>query len=136
MGITNATARWTGEKIYFTGIDQKGNEIALGGKDFSPSHLLLLGLAGCTGMDVVSILQKKRQDIRDVEVQVIGHNPDEYPKPFTDIEVKYIVTGNNLDPKAVERAIHLSESKYCIVSQSLQESVNINTTYEVQQAAD
>ena len=73
------------------------------------------------------------QDIKDVEVQVIGHNPDQYPKPFTDIEIKYIVKGNNLDPKAVERAIHLSESKYCIVSQSLQETVKINTTYEVRE---
>jgi putative redox protein len=87
-------------------------------------------------MDVVSILQKKRQDIKGVEVQVTGHNPDEYPKPFTDIEVKYIVKGNNLDPKAVERAIQLSESKYCIVSQSLQETVKINTTYEVREAQD
>ncbi len=132
MGTTNATARWTGEKLYFTGIDQKGNEIALGGRNISPSHLVLLGLAGCTGMDVVSILQKKRQDIVDVEVQVTGYNSDEYPKPYTDIDVKYIIKGNNLDPKAVERAIFLSESKYCIVSQSLMEPVKINTSYEIQ----
>jgi putative redox protein len=133
MGVTTATARWTGEKIYFTGIDQKGNEIALGGKDFSPSHLVLLGLAGCTGMDVVSILQKKRQDIQDVEIQIIGHNPDQYPKPFTNIEVKYIVKGNNLDPNAVSRAIDLSESKYCVVSQSLQEKVNVTTSFEIKE---
>jgi putative redox protein len=133
MGVTNATARWTGEKLYFTGIDQKGNEMALGGKDFSPSHLVLLGLAGCTGMDVVSILQKKRQEITDVEVQVIGHNPDQYPKPFTNVEVKYIVKGKGLDPKSVARAIDLSESKYCVVSQSLQEQVEVTTSFEIQE---
>jgi putative redox protein len=104
----------------------------MGGDNISPSQMLLLGLAGCTGMDVVSILQKKRQAVRDVQVQIAAHQPDEYPRPYHTIEIKYIVRGDNIDPKAVERAIALSEEKYCIVSQTLQREVEIKTSFEVE----
>jgi putative redox protein len=132
MGTVNASARWTGEKLNFIGVSYKGHQIPMGGENISPSQMLLLGLAGCTGMDVVSILQKKRQAIRDVEVQITAHQPDEYPKPYHTIEIKYIVKGDNIDPNAVERAIELSEEKYCIVSQSLQNEVKIETSFEVE----
>jgi putative redox protein len=132
MGITNVSARWTGEALNFIGSDTKGNQFPMGGSNVSPSQMLLLGLAGCTGMDVVSILQKKRQDIADVEVQITGHQPDEYPKPYQQIEVKFIVKGDNIDPQAVARAIQLSEQKYCIVSQSLQQEVKISTSFETE----
>lgn len=131
MGVTNVSASWTGEKLNFLGQDTKGNQIPMGGSDVSPSQMMLLGLAGCTGMDVVSILQKKRQVVSGVEVQVTGYNPDEYPKPYQVIELKFIVKGENLDPKAVERAIDLSESKYCVVGQTLQNKVEIKTSFEV-----
>jgi putative redox protein len=111
MGITNVSARWTGEALNFIGSDTKGNQFPMGGSNVSPSQMLLLGLAGCTGMDVVSILQKKRQDIADVEVQITGHQPDEYPKPYQQIEVKFIVKG---------------------VSQSLQQEVKISTSFETE----
>jgi putative redox protein len=83
-------------------------------------------------MDVVSILQKKRQNITAVNVEVIGHNPDNYPKPYQVIELKFTVKGENVDPKAVERAIELSETKYCLVGQSLQNEVEIKTTFEIE----
>ena len=132
MGTTNVSARWTGEALNYVGTDTKGNQIPMGGSNVSPSQMLLLGLAGCTGMDVVSILQKKRQNVIDVEVQITGHQPDDYPKPYQKIEVKFIVKGDNVDPKAVARAIQLSEEKYCIVSQSLQQAMEITTSFEVE----
>jgi putative redox protein len=93
--------------------------------------MLLLGLAGCTGMDVVSILQKMRQVVTGVEIEVTGYQPDDYPKPYHTVEVKYIITGDNLDSQAVERAIDLSVEKYCIVSQTLQQKVALQVSFEV-----
>ncbi len=132
MGTTQVSARWTGEKLNYVGTDTKSNQIPMGGGDPSPSQMMLMGLAGCTGMDVVSVLQKKRQNITGVEVQVIGHNPDEYPKPYQVIELKFIVKGDNVDPKAVARAIQLSEDKYCIVGQTLQNKAEIKTSFEIE----
>ena len=131
MGITNVSARWTGEKLNFVGKDSKDNEVPMGGSNPSPSQMMLIGLAGCTGMDVVSILQKKRQNISAVEVQVTGHNPDSYPKPYQVVELKFIVKGENVDPQAVARAIQLSEEKYCVVGQTLQNKVEIKTSFEI-----
>jgi putative redox protein len=132
MGTTNVSARWTGEKLNYVGTDTKGNQIPIGGDNVSASQMMLLGLAGCTGMDVVSILQKKRQKVTGVEVQVTAHNPDTYPKPYQVIELDFIVTGENLDPKAVARSIQLSEEKYCIVGQSLQNIVEIKTSFTLE----
>jgi putative redox protein len=132
MGTVNASARWTGEQLNFIGTSYKGHQIPMGGENVSPSQMLLLGLAGCTGMDVVSILQKKRQQVRDIEVQITAHQPDDYPKPYHTIEVKYIVKGDNIDPSAVERAIGLSKEKYCIVSQTLQHEVELKTSFSVE----
>ena len=93
---------------------------------------MLLGLAGCTGMDVVSILQKKRQKISDVEVLVIGHQPDDYPKPYHKIQLHFIVRGEDLDADAVERAIQLSDDKYCVVGQTLKMNVDIKTSFKIE----
>lgn len=135
MGVSNVSARWTGENLDFMGSNPKGVEVKMGKGSVSPSQLMLMGLAGCTGMDVVSILQKKRQDIVDVEVQVTAHNNDDYPKPYEQIELKFIVKGRNLDPKSVERAIHLSETKYCVVGQTLQNKAEITTSFEIEEPA-
>jgi putative redox protein len=131
MTTKTISAHWTGEELNFIGADTKGRHIPMGGKDVSPSQLVLIGLAGCTGMDVVSILQKKRLNITSVEVQVTGHQPDEYPKLYTLVEIKYLVKGDKLDPKAVQRAIELSSTKYCVVSQTLQHPVEIKTSFEL-----
>jgi putative redox protein len=94
--------------------------------------MLLLGLAGCTGMDVVSILQKKRQAVAAVEVHVTGHRPEEYPKPYQLVEIAYVVKGDNITTRDVERAIELSVTKYCIVSQTLQYPVELKTSFTVE----
>lgn len=132
MGTTQISARWTGEALNYTGIDSIGKEIAMGGKEgFRPSQLMLMGLAGCMGMDVLSILQKKRQEVTDVEIQVTGHNPDDYPKPYHTVEIAFTVHGSDIDAKAVERAIDLSIKKYCIVGQTLQREVELKTSFTV-----
>lgn len=132
MGTTQISARWTGEALNYTGIDSIGKEIPMGGKEgFRPSQLMLMGLAGCMGMDVLSILQKKRQEVTDVEIQVTGHNPDDYPKPYHTVEIAFTVHGHDIDSKAVERAIDLSIKKYCIVGQTLQREVELKTSFTV-----
>ena len=82
----------------------------------SPMQITLLGLAGCTAMDVMSILKKKRQLVTGFEVNLVGNRADEHPKYYTDIEIEFVVRGHGIDVKAVERAVDLSENKYCSVS--------------------
>ena len=105
-----------------------------GGSGFSPLELVLVGLAGCTAMDVISILKKKRQDVAGFEVRAHGLRADDHPKVFTNITLEYIVRGHNIDPKALERSIELSETKYCSVMGTLKKATNISTTYRVEEA--
>ncbi len=92
-----------------------------GGNDdgFRPLELLLVGLAGCTAMDVISILQKKRQVVTAFEVKTHGDQAEEHPKRLTRFQIEYIVTGKSIDREAVERAVELSETKYCSVMGTL-----------------
>ena len=92
-----------------------GTSVASGGKGdgFSPMELLLVGLAGCTAMDVISILEKKRQEVTAFEVRVQGERADEHPRVFKEITIEFMVTGRNVDALAVERAVELSSTKYC-----------------------
>jgi putative redox protein len=132
MTITKVSARWTGEGLNFIGTTGRGQQVEMGGQNISPTDMLLLGLAGCTGMDVASILQKKRQAVATVEVHVTGHRPEEYPKPYQLVEIAYVVSGDNITARDVERAIELSVTKYCIVSQTLQYPVELKTSFTVE----
>jgi putative redox protein len=132
MGTVKVSARWTGEELNYIGTDTKGNQIPMGGNNISPSQMMLLGAAGCMGMDVVSILRKKRQQVTGCEIQVTGYQPDEYPKPYHTIELAFTVRGENIDPAAVERAIALSHDTYCIVGQTLQHPVALKTSFTVE----
>lgn len=89
------------------------------GDGFSPMELVLVGLAGCTAMDVISILEKKRQNVKNFEVRVHGERAADHPKVYTSIQVEYVVTGEQIDRSAVERAVDLSVGKYCSVSAML-----------------
>jgi putative redox protein len=86
---------------------------------FRPTELLLVGLAGCTAMDVISILQKKRQEVSGLEVKAHGERAAEDPKKFTSFLVEYVVRGKGIDRDAVTRAVELSETKYCSVMATL-----------------
>jgi putative redox protein len=101
-----------------------------------PLEVFLYGLAACTAMDVVSILEKKRQDFSALEIEVAAtQREDEYPKIYTRIELIYVVTGHGVSPAAVERAIELSEEKYCSVRGMLGPQVEIVTGFRVEESS-
>jgi putative redox protein len=101
----------------------------------SPMHLLLLSLAGCTAMDVASILRKKRQQVTGLVVEVQGKQRSDHPKVYESVEVLYRVRGRGVDPKAVERAIDLSQTRYCPVIAMLGETARITSSYEIEEEA-
>ncbi len=121
--------------MHFTGATSAGHVVNLdemgGSAGPSPMELMLIGLAGCSAMDVIAILRKKRQDIEGLEVHVSGHRRDEYPRVFTDIELEYVVLGDEVDPRAIERAIELSAQNYCPVWAMLGKSATITSSYRV-----
>lgn len=95
-----------------------------------PMELLLLALGGCTGMDVVSILRKMKQEFVEFSITAEGERAPEHPKVYTEITLVYSLKGPALDPAKVARAISLSEEKYCSVSAMLS-GAKINLAYEV-----
>jgi putative redox protein len=104
------------EEKTFLGVDANGHATLLStneGPGVSPMQMLLLGVGGCTAIDVVDILRKQRQPLADLEVQVRGERGEEYPRPWTAMHIHYIVYGTGIDPHKVERAIELSVEKYC-----------------------
>jgi putative redox protein len=123
----------------FVGTADTGFEVAMdadesvGGDNSGPRpmELILIGLCGCTAMDVISILRKKRQEVSALEVKAHAEREDAHPRIFTDIALEYIVTGRNVDPKAVERSIQLSADRYCPAQAMLGQVVNISTSYEI-----
>ena len=127
------------QRMTFTGTADSGFDVALGadpkvgGDDdgFRPMELRLISLAGCTGMDVISILRKKRQEVTGFRVEVEAERADDHPKVFTDIHVHYVVHGRGVEPKAVERSIELSETRYCPAQAMLVQAVPITHTYEI-----
>lgn len=136
----NANIIWKG-RMSFIGEADSGFKIPLGttpdvGGDndgFRPMELLALGLGGCTAMDVISILQKKRQDVTAFEVQVHAERAEEHPRVFTSIDIEYIVTGNMLEREAVERAVQLSAEKYCPAQAMLNQILPINIKISINQ---
>jgi putative redox protein len=132
---------WNG-KLAFAGHNADGftlpmdAEPEVGGESngFEPMELIAIGLAGCTAMDTISILQKKRQDVTAFEVKVHTDRATEFPKVFTNILINYIVEGHNIDPAAVERSIELSATKYCPVQAMLSKVCKIEHEYSIKNA--
>jgi putative redox protein len=114
-----------------------GADRSAGGEDdgFRPMELIAIGLAGCTAMDVISILQKKRQQVTGFEVHVHAERATEHPRVFTNIVIEYVVRGRHIDPAAVERAIELSETKYCSAQAMLAKAATIRHTYRILEEA-
>jgi putative redox protein len=134
MRTTTVSARWTGEGLNYLGVDSRGHELLMGRDNITPGQLLLLASAGCMGMDMLHVLQKKHQDVTDIQIEVIGYQPEDYPKPYETVELKFIIKGNNVDPKAVNRAIELSREKYCVVNQTLMKNSAILTSFEIEES--
>ncbi len=108
----------------------------LGGHNLGPRpmEMVLMGMGGCTAVDVVHILRKARQDLRGCELQVEAERADTDPKVFTRIRVHFILTGKDLSAKHVERAIELSAEKYCSASIMLGKTAQITHTFEIREA--
>ena len=102
---------------------------------FRPMELVLVGLGGCTAMDVISILRKKRQEVTGFEVNLDAKQAKEHPHVFTHITIRYIIRGRNIRPEAVARAIELSETKYCSAQAMLDKVVEIENTFEIVEEA-
>ena len=105
----------------------------LGGRNTGvrPMEMILMGLGGCTAIDVVHILKKSRQQVEDVDVQLQAERADTDPKVFTKINVHFVVKGTDLKEKHVARAVELSAEKYCSASIMLRASVEITHSYEI-----
>ena len=124
---------WKGG-MAFTGSADSGYLIPLDAKKragghemgFQPLQLFAIGLVGCTGMDVISILNKKRQEVTEFEVTAHIERAEEHPRVFTKIVIEYKVTGKGIDQQAVERAVELSETRYCPAQAMLEKAADIS----------
>jgi len=129
------------ENMQFIGTADSGHAVVMdappsvGGNNTGtkPSELLLMAFGGCSGMDVISILRKKKQDVTNFEINVNGETPESHPRSFTDIHIEYIVTGRNISEDAVQRAIDLSLEKYCMVGLTIGKAAKITYSYKVMQ---
>jgi putative redox protein len=129
--VFQATARWTGQ-MQFAGLGNGGHSVVMDGEakaGNSPMDLVLVALCGCTAYDVVSILQKKREPLTALEVRAEAEKATDSPRVYTKIKLLYRVSGN-VNRKAVEDAVRLSEEKYCSVAAMLSKTAQI--TYEIQ----
>ncbi len=104
------------------------------GAGLTPMEFLLAGLGGCTAMDVISILRKKRLEVTEYRLEVTGLKASDHPKVYTTITIRHIVTGHDIPDEAVRRSIELSEEKYCSAYAMLRQAATISTTFEVRTA--
>jgi putative redox protein len=113
-----------------------GADSSVGGENdgFRPLELIATGLAGCTAMDTISILQKKRQEVNSFEVEVLADQAENHPRVFTHIRIEYYLTGKSIDEEAVRRAIQLSAERYCPAQGMLSKITPIDLVYFIYEA--
>lgn len=141
--VLNAQARLE-DGMRFNVETSSGHHIVLdaaedhGGQNAGPRpmEMLLVGLAGCTAMDVIAILRKKRQQVTSYEVHVQGTRAEDHPMVYTDITVEHVVTGHTIQPEAVARAIELSRDRYCGAGAMLGKTAHLVHTFRVIEASD
>lgn len=134
-GNKPAIIQFAGDEL-FIGVTPSGHAQAIETNSrrnhaATPMELLLIALGGCTGVDVISILKKKRQHVTDYRIEVSGERRDDYPRSYTRLNVKHVLRGHHLSEAAVARAIELSEQKYCSVAAALRGAAEIVTSYEI-----
>ncbi|CAN5620249.1 OsmC family protein [soil metagenome] len=130
-----ATVQYAGDEFYIgttpSGhaqiIDTKGDRKSAP----SPLEMLLVSVAACTAVDVVSILQKKRQDITDYKAEITGERREEHPRSFIRLHIHHIVYGRDVSEQAVAQAIKLSDTKYCSVAATVRPTAEITTSFEI-----
>lgn len=136
--MVKAQVTWAGPGMRFVGetdtspaiiVDSYGEYGRHSGP--SPMELVLIGLAGCTAMDVVSIMEKKREPLTNLQVKVDAERAESHPKVYTKIHVEYIAYGTGINEKSLSRAIELSESRYCSVQAMVQKTAEITNSYRI-----
>lgn len=130
-----ATVRYAGDDL-FVGTSPSGHSVAIDVKGDrksaqSPMEMLLVSVAACTAADVASIMEKKRQDVREYLIEVTGTRVDEHPRKFVAFHVHHIVRGHNVSEQALAHAIELSDTKYCSVAATVRPTATITTSYEI-----
>ncbi len=134
--VARATVKWIG-KGQFVGTDSTRHSVVMSTQDednatgMKPSEMLLVALGGCTGVDVVSILKKRRQDVTGLEIELTAEQDPNPPWTFRRINAHYTLRGSNLSESAVQRAIQLSEEKYCSVGVTLSGTAEITSSYTI-----
>ena len=125
--ITQAQANWTTDGLQFIARASNGPAVVLdnpeGGSGATPMELFLISIAACTGMDVVSIMKKKRANMTNFQVNISGDRADDHPKRYTHIRIEFVLSGKGIKPQDMERSIELSVSKYCGAIASLNATV-------------
>jgi putative redox protein len=134
---TTANIHFAGDDL-FVGITPSGHAQAIEtdsarSRAATPMELLLIALGSCTGVDVISILKKQRQEVTNYRIEVRGQRRSEFPRSYTRLEVKHILRGRRLAAPAVARAIELSDQKYCSVAATLRGAAEIFTSYEIEE---
>jgi putative redox protein len=130
-----ASVRYAGDEL-FIGTSPSGNSVAIDVKGDrksapTPMEMLLMSVAACTAVDVISILEKKRQDVREYLVEITGARAEDHPKKFTEFHVHHIVRGHNVSEQALAHAIELSDTKYCSVAATVRPTATITTSHEI-----
>jgi putative redox protein len=131
--------RWEG-KMRFTATRDEGQSLGMDastnfggeGQDFTPVELILAGLGGCTGMDIIWIMNRQRQEVAGLEVNVSGTKRKDEPHYYETINAHYVVRGPRIDESALKKAIELSEEKYCTVRANLRPEVKVTTSYSIE----
>jgi putative redox protein len=137
-----ARVKWV-EDVCFMGETESGHAVIMdaspdvGGRNLGmrPMEMLLVGMGGCSSIDVVTILKKSRQPITDCVAEITAERADEIPKVFTKIHVHFVVTGKGLNPVQVERAVNLSAEKYCSASIMLGKAAQMSHDFEIVESA-
>jgi putative redox protein len=136
--MLNAKVTYT-NGLQFVGESSSGHAIVMDGDPkvgghntgLRPMELLLVGLGGCAGMDVISIMKRKKQDVTGLDINVKGQKAENYPKKFTDINIEFIIKGRNISEDALKKSIDLSMNKYCSVKATLEGTAKINYSYKI-----
>jgi putative redox protein len=136
--MLNAKVTYT-NGLQFVGESSSGHAIVMDGDPkvgghntgLRPMELLLVGLGGCAGMDVISIMKRKKQDVTGLDINVKGQKAENYPKKFTDINIEFIIKGRNISEDALKKSIDLSMNKYCSVKATLEGAAKINYSYKI-----
>jgi len=127
-----AQLKWT-DGMQFIARAGNGPAVVLdsseGNSGPSPMEMVLIGVAGCSAIDVIMIMEKKRAQVTDFQVNITGERASEYPKRYTDIYIEFVLHGKGIKPKAVEQAIQLSETKYCGAMASV--NADVKTAYRI-----